>query len=832
MSKTIEQALSSLFDKHRIVFWYDNNSELREGFDTLKLPDVEKIILDNNEFGVKHLVLREEVNSKFLLYSGKLQPTDIDNWLLDVLLANGEFNTDQIVLWRNELGLEIGFSDLMETHVNFFKAEVRLNRLKDLLANQDTKSVIRLKMLAVCCNEEARIDSILENLLDELVNKKQIKIRLIERCKLDGFLWEQLQRVYGYDSESLGLEDFAIELFKSCYGMGVGGDVNLNNDALVFLKRWKDSRKHEDSFEGLSDAYAVDLEVESDLLKRDFRELLEVDYFQLIDKKIISDLVSAVEERTVSTGDVSLWVKQRRQSHWYHNFKYLYEAIDKASQFFSTLDLFDFTMASFEDGISNYSQSWHKLDQLYRQFIFALQASGNTTLLKSLADKVENHYSNNYLLKLNNIWQQQVDSCNKWHATTIFPQNCFFERKVAPFLNNKKKVYVIISDAMRYEVADELLSRIRQEDRYDAEIEPSLSMLPSYTQLGMAALLPNKKLEINTDNSATVMVDGISSQGTANRNKILKNAVGEGAIVIKDRVLMEMDRNEGRDLFREHELIYIYHNRIDHTGDKIQSEGEAFKAADETIEELLALIKRLTALNASNLLVTADHGFIYQNRVLDESEFIDAAAEGDDVAYRDRRFVLGKGMKDHAGLKHFYARDLGLEGDIEVQIPKSINRLRLKGSGSRFVHGGASLQEIVVPVIAINKKRKSDIRVVDVDILRSSTTQITSGQVAVTLYQKEAVTDKIQARKLLVGIYSEEDVLISDVHELIFDLTSENSRERELKLRLVLSREAESCNNQEVFLKLKEKIAGTSHDKTYQSLSYQMRRAFTTDFDF
>ena len=62
---------------------------------------------------------------------------------------------------------------------------------------------------------------------------------------------------------------------------------------------------------------------------------------------------------------------------------------------------------------------------------------------------------------------------------------------------------------------------------------------------------------------------------------------------------------------------------------------------------------------------------------------------------------------------------MGLDGDIEILIPKSINRLRLKGSGSRFVHGGASLQEVVIPVLRINKKRQSDIDAVEVEILRS-----------------------------------------------------------------------------------------------------------------
>ena len=76
---------------------------------------------------------------------------------------------------------------------------------------------------------------------------------------------------------------------------------------------------------------------------------------------------------------------------------------------------------------------------------------------------------------------------------------------------------------------------------------------------------------------------------------------------------------------------------------------------------------------------------------------------------------------------------------MEVQIPKSINRLRLKGSGSRFVHGGASLQEVVIPILKINKKRQSDVSTVEVDILRGSSSVITSGQLAVALYQAQPV---------------------------------------------------------------------------------------------
>ncbi len=232
------------------------------------------------------------------------------------------------------------------------------------------------------------------------------------------------------------------------------------------------------------------------------------------------------------------------------------------------------------------------------------------------------------------------------------------------------------------------------------------------------------------------------------------------------------------------------------------------------------------------MLLTSDHGFIYQNRVLDESDFSGGVVEGEQIRFRNRRFVLGKGLKPAPGLKKFKSAELGLAGNMDVLIPKSINRLRIKGAGSRFVHGGASLQEVVIPVVRINKKRRSDISSVEVDILRGGTSVITSGQLALVFYQTEPSTEKVQPRTLRAGIYTQDGELISDLHDLVFDFVSDNPRERELQLRFVLTRKAEEANGQEVILKLEEKVAGTSHYKEYKTLTYLMRRSFTSDFDF
>ncbi|MCY4226674.1 MAG: BREX-1 system phosphatase PglZ type A [Gammaproteobacteria bacterium] len=835
MNDRIAHALTRLFDRHRIVFWYDSNRELRDEFDALDLPEVEKLEIHNNEYGIKHRILRKESEQKFLLYRAGPEPDNLENWLLDVQLAEGIFRTDQLSIWLAELELGIEFAEVIEPHKELLLAAKRRKLLKELLSHEDTPELIRMKMLAVCVdsNIEPHLDKIMEILLQELSQDKDEKVRLIKRCALDDFLWKQLNRKFGYKSDEPGIQDFAIELFKSCYAMGIQTQSKLTNDALSFLKNWKDNRNFQDGFEILSGKSANILGIQQDLENRDFRELMKFDYFKLIDQKIISEAIKNLVSHTASHDDVLPWIRQRRQSHWYKEFRDLYEAINFAAQFTDILHKTNLTINSVAEGIRQYTQSWYRLDQLYRKFVYHAHKSRNASLTEGLMNQIENLYTNSFLLKVGDQFQSFVEKAENWgDDESMVRQNQFFGHWVQPFLFKNNKVCVIISDAMRYEIGDELLKLIRQKDRYSAELQPALSMLPSYTQLGMAALLPNDELSIVDNDSGTVLVNGKSSTGTVNRNKILQKAVGKRSRAIKYEDFMQFNRDDSRELLKDNDVVYIYHNRIDHAGDKLHSEGLAFEAAQLALSDIDNLINKLTGANASNILVTADHGFIYQHRVLDESDFLGVSASGKEIFYRDRRFVLGRELARSNSFHHFTSEQLGLVGEIEVQIPKSINRLRLKGSGSRFVHGGASLQEVVIPVLKVNKKRQSDVRKVDVEILRGASSVITSGQLSVTMYQTEPITDKVQQRELRAGIYAESGNLISDLHVVSFDLASDHPRDRELPIRFVLTKEADEANDQEVVLRLEEKHAGTSHYKEYRSIRYTMRRSFTTDFDF
>ena len=153
-------------------------------------------------------------------------------------------------------------------------------------------------------------------------------------------------------------------------------------------------------------------------------------------------------------------------------------------------------------------------------------------------------------------------------------------------------------------------------------------------------------------------------------------------------------------------------------------------------------------------------------------------------------------------------------------IPKSINRFRIKGSGVRYVHGGASLQEIVVPVIKINKKRQDNKRMVEVDIIKS-TDKITTNILSVSFLQAELVTDNVLARTIRAGIVAAENELISDQFIYNFDATEGTERQREVKHVFHISSKAkQTYKNQRVKLILEAPVEGSSKWIPYKEFYY------------
>lgn len=834
MNQQINESINKLFQKHRIIFWYDEKKQFEEHFEDLKLDDAQKIKIENNEFAIKYKILQEKKDQKFLIYKSERRPENLQNWLLDVELYSGQFRTDRIALWLADLGLGFDFADVVEKYQEFFSPS-RIEKLKSKLSKSDTPSCLPFKMMDVVCSSGIRVDEIMESLLSENADNKDRKYKELVKFGLSTIFWEQIKRNYGYESDEPSIKDFVVTLFKDAYERNFKDSHILTSDALVFMNRWKDSRKHQSVFEFFSRECESILKIENDVINRDFKDLLEIDYFDVIEVHIIRALINEVTTRSSSHGDITLWIRNRRQSYWYEKYSNLYEAIDYASKFIAYIDKTELTIESLKHGIDVYTFGLFEIDKMYRKFTYHMYESKQVTLLEKLGNLIENIYTNNYLIKLSDNWQMHIDKMTRWSFDDNIMQKDFYQKFVQPTLDKNGKIYVVISDAFRYEIAHEFTGAIRQEDMFEAKITPIISMLPSYTQLGMASLLPNSSIKLSGDEQATVLVDDINTR-SVNREKVLKSYVPHSmTISAKEFLAMTKSQEYGtREVVRDNDVVYIYHNIIDHEG-KQETEDTVFRAAEECLNELKQIVRKLTSANATNIIVTADHGFLYQFKSLQESDFSSNNANGENILYLDRRFVIGKNLEDHQSFKKFTEKELDLQGELEVLIPKSINRLRKKRSSSKFVHGGATLQEIVVPVVQINKKRKTDTDYVDISVITGQSSIISSGQISVTFYQQEGITDKLLPRTLKVGIYSKDGIVISDMHTLSFDLKSDNPREREMKIRFLLSTNSDDYNNQEVFLRL-EKISPapeTSHDKFYgDGVKYTLRKSIKSDFDF
>ena len=831
MTDWIKAGLERLFIDHRIVFWYDAARDMRGEYDAVDLPDVQKVEIANNEFGLKYRMLRQEPRQKFLVFHDGPAPEMADNWLLDLYFACGVFKADQAAIWLAELGLPLQFEDVVRDHMEFYRAKSRIEALKQMLTPSDTKPDVLRRMLAVCAGAEGALDTVIEELLAELADERDDAMRLVERSGLTEFFWKQVENAYGYVSDAPDFEDFAITLFQSCYARALGEDGKLNGEALLVFRRWKNNRLGAKAFATLSGKYQDILRIPEDVQERDIKALRAIDHFEEIDRQIIRSLVREMASQTVSSAEVLKTVRERRQSHWYPTYKDIYQAIGYATEFQQALAEANLTMASPAEGVKRYVSHWYKIDQLYRKFIYHMQKSGQASLLGALFESVENRYTTNFLSAVNDAWQDQIAGLGDWNILGFDHQTDFYMNQAAEFRRRDQKVVVIISDALRYEVAEEALREIRKLNRFDADLKPMISALPSFTQLGMAALLPNKDLELSEDGSVSSF--GLPTQGTANRQKVLgMGRSGDRVKAMKADDFMSLKADDGKELFRDHDILYLYHIRIDIVGDKLANEERVTEAAEVAVEDLTKLVRKLTTANFSNILVTADHGFIYQHRALDETDFSVAAPAGAEILVKNRRFIIGRDLDATSGMKKFSSSNLGLSGNLDVLLPNSINRMRVKGAGSRFVHGGATLQEVIVPVLRVGKRREADVEKVEVQIIVTGKSLISSGQTAVTLYQTQPVSEKQQQRDVLAGIYASDGTLISDEHPLTFDYTSQNARERELPIKFLLSRDADRFNYQEVFLKLRERIGKTSHFEDYTSHRFQLRRGISTDFDF
>lgn len=853
MNTAVNNALTRCFAERRIVFWYDDGGKCRAEFDDVELDGVDKIVIDHNEFGIKYRILEEKPNGKFLLYSPKAQPAAAEDWLYDLYLAGTSFSTDPAAMVISEMGFpddENMRKFLGEKTLAFFKSEQRKRDVKNLLAQLERRPVAEEVELALMCavckvREHLKIEHVLYVLLKELSENKTDRIDEFAKYELEPALWKRLCTDYGYrNATSPSIVDFANKLFHDAYYPAVRDErYQLSHAALSFFNDWKNGVRTRETFKSLSKDIADKLNVSADIATVPVENFGSLDVFREIDVQIIKHLVADAERGCIRVDDAARVIGQRKDGCYWLDFANAYQACDAAIRFFSALSTTDLTSADAVDAINRYAGSWYLIDQQYRLFVEnfneAKKADDNTVdLFSSLKAKVDGYYVNNYLMKQSVDFQRHLNGLSEWKFDGVKAQNDFWKDWIA---NAGVSVCVIISDALRYEIGKELAELIESTHRYSAAITPMVSMLPSYTQLGMAALLPHERLDICGGQerlmNGWVYVDGKPTKGITARKDILEAVSEPKATAISYKDVMSMTKPQCRQWQSSASVLYVYHDTIDKRGDKRETEDETVAAAREAIEEIAKLISKVGGdYRINKFIVTADHGFIYQDCELDASQYVGDEDCINTANVCKSRFAIGRQLTDSSVLANYSSEQLGIEPGADIRIAKGIMRMRRQGSGVKFIHGGASLQEIVVPVVEIQHVRSSreDVVPVDAEILIDGAGRITTNRFNVSVYQASPVGEDFSERIVRLSLRSQHGELLSDEVQMVLDSEAATVQDRTKSTMLTLNHAANVMGSGSVVLKMetgRKRANGRIDFDAYKEKPMSLRLAVANFFD-
>ena len=792
------------FYKRRIVFWNDEDGDFKDEISDLELSNAKVLILEyDNQFEAKRLLSSIDLDSNYLVYNPLISDLEHD-WFLDIKLYSEEYRADKTsrlmqdmhILNTPELRKEV------QRFKGFFNATSRCKSFASFGQNIDKKSALYMTLLsAICGAKEVKPEEIIKAVLADGPDiNNSIKLELLKH-NASGLFWQLVTKTTGFDS-SENIDELVNHVVLSAISRTTSENVLSGLESkyssiysgfcydLVF--NWIHSEDKR-SFKVITDYVTNNLDLLNRFNKFEICDLQNIDILYIVDEVILSKLMHQIINNSISANSIVSVVEKRKTSAWYDEYSYFYDGIYCVAlmKIFHEKHNSSFHHVTVKEMWEAYTSDYYQMDTLYRKFHMAFSTCLQTIhsslddSFKDLANYVEKEYKNWYLDKLASNWNNIIEADLK--ETGRFkgvPQQVDFYQEVVK--NVDGKVFVIISDAMRYDVAYSLAKQLEIETKADVDISSQQGIFPTITKYGMAALLPHKKLEVIENNGITkVMVDGHSSE-MSDRDGILKS-YSENSIAIKYKDIISMKREERRNVTKGKDIIYIYHDTIDASSHN--DETSVFEACEKSIIEIKNLVNVICSdLQGLNVIITSDHGFLYTYQQLDESDKMERSSFKKDIIEQGRRYVI---TNDKAN-PDFLIPVKGIYNESSILGFAPRENIRIKGAGGiNFVHGGVSLQEICVPVIKYKylrsgykiyriNKDKYDAKPVSI-VLLSSTRKISNMIFNLSFYQKEAVKDNFVACTYTIHIEDSTGNIVSDVQKIIADKTSAVAKDREFK---------------------------------------------------
>ena len=775
-------------ETRKLVFWYDDKAEFAEDMETVELQNAKIYHLQpDNQFYTKYFLERVDKTTNYLIYAPFPKPDVRDNHLEDTMLYSRRFFADRASLLSVDLGIEEKYKPVIEKRIKFFANKERTQRFYDLeIENFNEENILVGLLSAVCKARTCSFEEVVRIVLTDGELVDNAFLQEFEKYDLLSAFWQLCEQHFGYTDTKPSLERLLVTLFVTYTGRYVQAELPAawksfasykSGNIIAFLDSLMNSVLYRDKYDALSAHVAKGLNVLSAFAGMRVDDLVECDTFLAVDqvlvKWFIGRLVLEDIGAIVNGFTVPELCEKRAKMHFGRKTGKTYQMLSSA---YSMVKEADYHVA---DGlkpiIDRYLAADYNMDQQYRKFYYYYDQLESTESFEPLRELVENIYTNEYLACLLPAWNAGIQQDAAFSAIPL--QREFYNSNLR---YTKERTVVIISDAMRYEVGQELFYKMQDDPKCTAKLSVQLSVLPSYTRLGMAALLPHKTLEMTDD--FQVLADGILCDNLAGRQQVLQSYNPDSVCVQFDDI-KNLKVAELRDVLTKRQIIYVYHNQIDARGDKANTEDEVFHACEEAVQEIMDLIHRISVSgNTYHFIVTADHGFIYKRDKLTESDKI--SGKSAEKAFVNRRFIVSKAALEDDGIDHMsMGRVLGNEDSKVVSYPVSSNVFKVVGGGANYVHGGSSPQEMLVPVLEFKMERghmeTKNAEIALVSIVHKITNLITS----MDFIQSDAVSDTVKAAKYRIFFLSEDNEKISNENSYVADSREENAQKRIFRMR-------------------------------------------------
>lgn len=788
LKQIVDKLNTEFTGEHRkLVFWYDDKGDFAEDIDSVELTNakVYKLTKDN-QFYTKYFLEKEDTSTNYLIYAPFPKPPVTENHLEDMMLYSKRFYADRASLLSADLGIEEKYKPIIEKHIKFFGNKERLQRFYDLeIENFNEENILTGIMSAVCRTRTNSFDEVIRVLIteDNLTDNKYLEE--FAKYDIEKEFWKLCEQQFGFSMDVPNLEKLVITMFVTYADRYIDAEMPKSwkkfisyksGNIIAFLDNLMNNILYREKYDELSQYVAECLNASEELSKYEVEAFVDCDSFACIDVLMIRWIVSRLraEDCLAEIGGHSIFelCVIRAKMHFGSKYTFIYEMLDSAYWIVNNAQYE--APNGFKKIIDSYISGDCLIDNHYRVFYLNYDKLENTTEFEDLRDLVENIYTNEYLGELLPKWNEGLLEEN---ALTCIPLQRNFFSKFVKSVN--VKTVVIISDAMRYEVGRQLYTKMMDNPKCSAKLQVMLSVLPSYTRLGMEALLPHKTLELTDD--FREVVDGKYATDLAVRQAVLQSYESESKCVQFDDV-KNLKGQELRDVFTGQSVVYVYHDQIDNTGE--HEEDAVFEACEKAVDEIVKLIQKIsTSGNTYRFIVTADHGFIYKRDKVPASDKIGGMSDSDRLV--KRRYIVSKKPVTEQGVCNIgLGYMLGNDDNKIISYSCSMNVFSTPGNaGLNYVHGGSSPQEMLVPVLDI-KMDKGAVETRPAQIMLVSLVQkITNLITSLDFIQSDPVSDVVKSTTYRLYFISDNNEKISNENIYVADKRDEDVQKRLFRMR-------------------------------------------------